>query len=85
VIKNYQTHTGPTDGNDNSFEVTLTDSQFNCNCEEVTIDINMNINNWYANPNTIDLNDMTMIMGNEQKQVLLKQNGSDVFTSGIGK
>lgn len=85
VVKNYQTHTGPTDGIDNSFEVNLTDSQFNCSCENVTIDINMNINNWYVNPNTIDLNTMTMIMGNEQKQLLLKANGSDVFTSSIEK
>jgi len=85
VIKNYQTHTGPTDGIDNSFEVTLTDSPINCSCEQVTIDINMNINNWYVNPNTIDLNTMTMIMGNEQKQLLLKANGSNVFTSSIGK
>jgi hypothetical protein len=81
IIKNYQAHTGPTMGNANYFEVVLTDSPFNCSCENVNIAINMNINNWWVNPNMLDLNTMSGIMGNQQIQIKLKENGNDVFSS----
>jgi len=85
MVKNFQAHTGPTMGNANYFEVTLTDSPFNCSCENVNIAISMNINNWWVNPNLFDLNTMSGIMGNQQMQIKLKENGNDVFTSNLLK
>lgn len=81
VINNYQAHTGPTMGNDNSVEVTLDDANFSCTCEEKTITIQMNINNWWVNPNTLDLNMVTGIMGSQPMQEKLKANGNDVFSA----
>jgi len=85
MVKNFQAHTGPTMGNANYFEVMLTDSPFNCSCENVNVAINMNINNWWVNPNMLDLNTMSGIMGNQQMQIKLKENGNDVFTSNLLK
>ena len=45
----------------------------------------MNINNWWVNPNMLDLNTMSGIMGNQQMQIKLKENGNDVFTSNLLK
>ena len=47
--------------------------------DDVTIDINMEINNWYRTPNTISL--AGSIMMDMMKQMQLKQNGmTDVFS-----
>lgn len=83
VINNFQAHTGPTMGNDNSFEVTLDDANFSCSCETKTITIEMDINQWWTNPNTLDLNVVTGIMGNQPMQEILKTNGSDVFSAKV--
>ena len=42
----------------------------------------MDINQWWVDPNTIDLNDMTMVMGNLEKQQKLHDNGNNVFVFG---
>lgn len=78
--KNYQAHTGPTDGNHNFFEVNLPQSAFTAEDAAVEIVISMDVNRWWENPNTLDLNEMTMMMGDQDKQVLLKENGTDVFS-----
>jgi hypothetical protein len=81
VVKNYQCHTGPTMGNQNFITVELPNSGFDVNSKGVTVTIRMNINNWWVSPNTLDLNDMTMIMGNQAMQVKLRDNGKeDVFS-----
>lgn len=85
VVKNFQAHTGPTMGNANYFEVSLSGSAFSCSCENVTIAINMDINKWWQNPNTLDLNEMSAVMGNRAMQQKLKENGNDVFTSKLIK
>jgi hypothetical protein len=76
----YNTHTGGTMGVDYSFKksfpINLTSIE---NGNIHIIDINMNINNWFSNPNTITLS-TDGIMGNMQRQMELKQNGiEDVF------
>lgn len=81
VVKNYQAHTGATNGNQNYIQVSLPNSGFNLSGSTVSIDIKMNINNWWVSPNTIDLNDVTMIMGDQGMQVQLHNNGlEDVFS-----
>jgi len=76
----YNIHTGASMGNDysitKSFPINLTSIE---NGNIHIIDINMNINNWFSNPNTITLS-TDGIMGNMQRQMELKQNGTeDVF------
>jgi len=82
----YNTHTGPTTmvgmGQwDYSFPVSF--NMFNINIDNSTenleYSIEMNINNWYANPNTVNLDGA--IMMNMSKQMQLRQNGmTDVFS-----
>jgi hypothetical protein len=76
---NYQAHSGPTNGNQNFILVNFVDASFSASSNDLTINVSMNINNWWENPNTIDLNTMTMMMGNQQLQQNLKENGGDVF------
>ena len=75
----YNTHTGGTNGLDFSFTknfpITLNIANAN-----TTVIINMEINNWYCNPNTITLT-TDGIMDNANKQALLQANGiANVFS-----
>jgi hypothetical protein len=82
----YNTHTGPTtmigmSRMDYSFPVSF--NMFNINIDNSTgnleYSIEMNINNWYSNPNTVNLDGA--IMMNMSKQMQLRQNGmTDVFS-----
>lgn len=85
VTKNYQAHTGPSMGNHYYVEVSLTQDPFSCDCQTVDIRFDMDINKWWENPNTLDLNDMSMVMGNQEMQQKLKDNGADVFSLEILK
>ena len=80
TTKNYQGHTGPTMGNQNFIEVTLPGSEFTVSGDTFTFTIKMDINNWWTNPNTLDLNVVTGIMGNQDMQVIMHDNGNDVFS-----
>lgn len=81
AINNFQAHTGPTMGNQNYIRVTLANSGFTATGAGVGITLKMNVNNWWVSPNTLDLNDVTMIMGNQAMQVKLHDNGKeDVFS-----
>ena len=78
VLNGYATHTGATDGIDfsfnNSFPVEITKNHTN-----IHILINMEINNWYQNPNTIHFT-TDGIMHNINQQILLQENGIDLFS-----
>lgn len=79
----YNTHTGGTMGVDYSFENTNTISLItDKTTSEANITINMEVNNWYQNPNTITLT-TDGIMGSMEKQMKLKSNGADVFSTTI--
>jgi hypothetical protein len=79
AFQGYATHTGGTDGLDFSFTKNFPIA-LNIASTNTTVIINMEINNWYSNPNTISLT-ADGIMENENKQALLKTNGiSDVFS-----
>lgn len=82
VINNFQAHTGPTNGNQNFIEVTLP-GLFTTEGSEMTFAIKMDINKWWEDPNTFDLNLMTMVMGNQDVQQKLHDNGGNVFSREI--
>ena len=79
----YNTHTGGTMGGDYSFN-NSSSILLNVNDDmgDVTIDINMEINNWYQTTNEIAFSTYGMgIMMNMEKQMQLQANGSlDVFS-----
>jgi hypothetical protein len=84
----YNTHTGGTMGGDYSFNNTnsiflTVDDTF----ENASININMEINNWYQTPNQIEFSSYGMgIMMNMMMQNNLKMNGStDVFSVTLDK
>ena len=81
----YNTHTGGTMGMDYSFNNSSSISlNVNDDMGDVTIDINMEINNWYRTPNTISL--AGAIMMDMMKQMQLKQNGmTDVFSVAVNQ
>ena len=81
TIKNFQCHTGPTRGNQ-YFKEFKFDKAFTIK-ENQKIEIIMNIEKWFSTPNDLDLNIVTMIMGNEAMQAKLEQNVTDVFTVNI--
>ena len=75
----YNTHTGPTMGMDFSFTKTF-DMLINLDNNSILeYAIQMNVNNWYHNPHTINL--APAIMMDMPKQMQLMSNGmTDVFT-----
>ena len=76
----YNTHTGPTMGMDHSFSV-IFENEININddTEILEYSLDMNVNNWYHNPHTINL--APAIMMDMPKQMQLMSNGmTDVFT-----
>ena len=80
IIKNFQAHSGPSKGNHYYFTVTLPNSSFKATDDQQTVGIVMDINKWWTGPNTLDLNQMTMVMGNLEMQAKLQENGHDVFS-----
>lgn len=89
---NFNLHTGPgqqrdANGNiigfiDNSFEITIPFDFFIGKDMTTNLIFNMNINEWFRNPNIFDFNVFGgNIMQNQQAQEILKSNGSSVFTN----
>jgi len=67
---------------DNHFLVQLPNSGFTLS-DDTSVDVKMNIAEWFKNPNTWDLNTYgSMLMPNYAAQVLMNENGSSVFTVG---
>lgn len=65
---------------DTSFNVDLGNINLT---KDATIEIKMNIAEWFKNPNTWNLNELnTVLMPNFQAQKLMKQNGISVFSLG---
>ncbi len=83
TIKNFQAHTGQSMGNPYFIEVCLHNSEFTASGGNFEISIKMDINKWWENPNELDLNFMTMMMGNQTLQQQLHDNGVDVFSVDI--
>jgi len=52
--------------------------------DDATININMNIAEWFKNPNTWDLNELNgSLMGNYDAQIMMNQNGQNVFSIAV--
>ena len=65
---------------DTSFEVDLGTVDFTNNA---TIEVKINIAEWFKNPNTWDLNELnTVLMPNFEAQKLMSANGKSVFSLG---
>ena len=75
----YATHTGPTMGMDHSFYKEFEFNLNNSRQSNISITINMNINNWYTNPHGFSI--ASSIMMDMPSQMELMNNGSeDVFS-----
>jgi hypothetical protein len=84
---NLRAHAGPTDGNDNSFAVTLDATGRSIGADGATFTVDMNLEQWFRDPNTLDFNTFFTsegIMGDQTRQTQLRENGADVFTLGDG-
>lgn len=82
-LANLRAHTGPTDGTDYSFPVTLDATGRSIPEGGGTFEVVMNIDEWFKNPHTWDFNtyfQVAGIMDDAAKQQELKENGADVFT-----
>ncbi|GAB4248169.1 MAG: hypothetical protein Kow0079_00130 [Vicingaceae bacterium] len=65
---------------DNHFRVDLSNNSFNVE-GNVFIEVDMNLAEWFKNPNAWDLNTYySSLMPNYTAQVMMNQNGRDVFT-----
>lgn len=81
----YQTHLGATinptthDTINNEIQLTLYKNfTVSTNSKGISVDILMNVDQWYENPTTIDLNQYgTAIMGNYDAQMLFHTNGEN--------
>ena len=84
----YNTHTGGTMGGDYSFnnveDISLTVDD---DLGDVSINVNMEINNWYNSPNQIEFSSYGMgIMMNMMIQMNIQMNGiTDVFSVTVDK
>ena len=83
VAKSYLAHTGGLNGEALHVNVTLANSGFTADGVNKTLQLTMDINNWFGNPNTLDLNEMAHIMADSTKQHQMQENGVDVFTGSI--
>ncbi len=76
-------------------EITITDTIFHDNhvfvkidttfniTNDATINLNVNLDEWFKNPNLWDLNQYNnMLMPDYTAQVMMKENGSTVFSWG---
>ena len=77
----FLTHTGPADGEDFSFAVSLPLSLI-VSGDEWTIAVIMNLNEWYDAPSLYDFNGRGGIMSNADAQLTLQGNGATVFSLG---
>lgn len=82
----FNTHMGTKRVDSTSYEhnyvtIDLNNSDVSLDYRTATLDISMNINDWYQNPHDYDFPRFgQMIMGNPQAQQTLHDNGADVFT-----
>ena len=84
VKKFYNFHSGALDKTDYSINVVLPNSGFEVVNNEVTINLTMEIQNWFKNPNVWDFDYFgAAIMGNHEAQGAIQQNGVDVFTASV--
>ena len=83
VTKNYKVHTGALMGMPHHINIALANSSINADREDITITLEMDINEWFESPNTYDFDTYgAAIMGNMNAQMVIRSNGGDVFSVG---
>jgi hypothetical protein len=84
IRKFYNFHSGGLDDVDYSIHIDLPNSGFTVVNNQVTIDLTMEIANWFSNPTDWDFDYFgAAIMGNHEAQETIQKNGVDVFTATI--
>lgn len=82
----YAYHNGTARVSDGVFEqnfITVTADNLSIT-GNATIDIKMNLAEWFKNPNTWDLNTLgTNLMGNYDAQIMMNENGQSVFSVSV--
>ncbi|MGB1004455.1 MAG: MbnP family protein [Salibacteraceae bacterium] len=79
--QNFNFHAGALDKTDYSIRVKLTQPSFNITQNDVKLEINMEIQNWFKNPIIWDFNYFgSAIMQNHEAQSTIQKNGHDVFS-----
>ncbi len=82
LTDSFQAHSGQLDGIPYFINVDVPGSSFTVDGQNIVVQIVMDINKWWELPNTLDLNNITSIMGNSAIQKQLMENGTDIFSIG---
>ena len=77
---NFQAHTGQLNGVPRFIRVELPLDGLKAEEGNLNLRIAMDINEWWKQPNTLNLNDISGIMDNEKVQQQLMENGADIFS-----
>jgi len=80
TIKSFIYHFGPTNGNDNSFEVVLNIDEFEIDDNLFNIYINTDLQEWFQNPTSYNFPEYKMVMMNQSFQEIYQANGQNVFS-----
>ena len=82
-FKNFNLHTGATQGNQNFVEITVSlPSEITIDGNTWEVDMVMDMMEWLQNPNDYDFAEFGQaIMMNQNAQELLKANGADVWSA----
>ncbi len=84
VKKFFNFHAGSLDKTDYSIAIDLPNSGFEVVNNQVQIDLDMEIQNWFKNPVDWDFAYFgAAIMGNAEAQATIQKNGKDVFTGTV--
>ena len=84
VRKFFNFHSGGLDKTDYSIKMVLANSSFTVKNQEVNIELDMEIQNWFQNPLDWDFAYFgAAIMGNHEAQAAIQKNGVDVFSATV--
>ena len=80
VQKQFKYHFGPTDGNDNSFDVIINVPEFAIDGNTINIVLKVDLQEWLQNPTEYNFPDYTMVMMKQDVQEIYNANGKSVFS-----
>ena len=82
IKKNFTVHTGASVEKPYHIDLEIPNSNFKVSNKDVSIKIQMNVNEWFTDPNDYDFSTYNlMIMMDIQAQIALKENGKSAFTA----
>lgn len=81
LVKDFNLHTGATFGNQNFLVFEIPFEEITIDGNDFTLDLIMDMNEWLENPTVYDFENYGFgIMGNQEAQEVLRENGKDVFS-----